>query len=344
VTSDAQTPSGQAGFLDTLSQAWAAFLAWLSTPAPYTQATWGLIVGLILAVVVLAVVTVLWAVPWARRWWADETPGPDEDERGVSTVEMTLQEHLLELRSRLIISLVALAVTTGIAFIFYRTWFAIAVRPIVGRGNCDAVRNESAQNLAIPTCLQAITPTELIFAFFQLALVVGLLASMPVIVYQLWAYIAPGLTRKERRYVLALVPGATLCFLVGILFAYFALMPAALSFLLGFSDVVEIRPTVASYISFVSRLLLAIGVIFQLPLAMFFLSKVHLINPPMLGKIRRYVVVVAFVVAAVVTPTPDPFNQLLVAVPILVLYEVGVLLARAAHVGGQPSGRPELVG
>jgi sec-independent protein translocase protein TatC len=310
VTSDAQTPSGQAGFLDTLSQAWAALLAWLRTPAPYTQATWGLIVGLILAVVVLAAVTVVWAVPWARRWWADETPGPDEDERGVSTVEMTLQEHLLELRSRLIISLVALAVTTGGAFVFYRTWFAIAIHPIVGRGNCAAVRDPGAQQVAVPTCLQAITPTELIFAYFQLALV--------------------GLTRKERRYVLALVPGATLCFLVGVLFAYFALMPAALTFLFGFSNDVEIRPTVASYISFVSRLLLAIGVIFQLPLVMFFLSKVHLINPPMLGRIRRYVVVVAFVVAAVVTPTPDPFNQLLVAVPILVLYEVGVLLARLA--------------
>jgi sec-independent protein translocase protein TatC len=335
VTSDAQTSSGQAGFLDTLSQTWSVVLAWLSTPAPFTQATWGLIVGLILAVLLLGALTVWLAVPWARRWWADETPGADEDERGVSTVEMTLQEHLLELRTRLIVSLVALAVTTGIAFIFYRTWFAIAVRPIIGRGNCDAVRNEAVQNLAIPTCLQAITPTELIFAFFQLALVVGLLAAMPVIVYQVWAYIAPGLTRKERRYVLALVPGATLCFLVGVLFAYFALMPAALSFLLGFSDVVEVRPTVASYISFVSRLLLAIGVIFQLPLVMFFLSKVHLINPPMLGRIRRYVVVVAFIVAAVVTPTPDPFNQLLVAVPILVLYEVGVLLARAAQAGGQ---------
>ena len=319
-------------------------LSLLGEPSPAFGVPWAALGGAAL-VALLVVAGALWgALPRVRRRWADETPGPDEDERGVSTVEMTLQEHLLELRSRLIISLVALAVTTGIAFIFYRTWFAIAVRPIIGRGNCDAVRNEAVQNLAIPTCLQAITPTELIFAFFQLALVVGLLASMPVIVYQLWAYIAPGLTRKERRYVLALVPGATLCFLVGVLFAYFALMPAALSFLLGFSDVVEVRPTVASYISFVSRLLLAIGVIFQLPLAMFFLSKVHLINPPMLGKIRRYVVVAAFVVAAVVTPTPDPFNQLLVAVPILVLYEVGVLLARAAQVGGQPSGRPELVG
>jgi sec-independent protein translocase protein TatC len=319
-------------------------LSLLGEPSPAFGVPWAALGGAALAVL-LVVAGALWgALPRVRRRWADETPGPDEDERGVSTVEMTLQEHLLELRSRLIISLVALAVTTGGAFVFYRTWFAIAIHPIVGRGNCAAVRDPVAQQVAVPTCLQAITPTELIFAYFQLALVVGVVVAMPVIVYQLWAYIAPGLTRKERRYVLALVPGATLCFLVGILFAYFALMPAALTFLFGFSNDVEIRPTVASYISFVSRLLLAIGVIFQLPLAMFFLSKVHLINPPMLGKIRRYVVVVAFVVAAVVTPTPDPFNQLLVAVPILVLYEVGVLLARAAQVGGQPSGRPELVG
>ena len=160
---------------------------------------------------------------------------------------------------------------------------------------------------------------------------VGLIVAMPLLAYQVWAYIAPGLTRKERRYVIAIVPGATISFIVGVSFAYFALMPAALGFLFAFgSDLVEIRPTVATYISFISRLLIAIGVIFQLPLAMFFLSKVHLINPKMLGSIRRYVVVVAFIVSAVVTPTPDPLNQLLVAIPILVLYEVGVLLARVA--------------
>jgi sec-independent protein translocase protein TatC len=253
-------------------------------------------------------------------------------------VELTLQGHLLELRTRLVISLVALGVTTAVACVFYRTWFEIAIRPVVGRGSCAAIRDAASHNVSIPTCLQAITPTELIFAFFQLALVVGLIAAMPVIAYQAWAYIAPGLTRKERRYVIAVVPGATLSFLVGVAFAYFALLPAALSFLFAFSgDLVEIRPTVSSYISLVSRMLLAIGVIFQLPLAMFFLSKVHLINPKMLGGIRRYVIVVAFVVSAVVTPTPDPLNQLLVAVPILVLYEVGVLLARLAQAGSPPA-------
>jgi sec-independent protein translocase protein TatC len=329
-TASAQA-STSSSFLTTLDQVSQAAITWLASPSPLFGVPWAAIVGAALAVLLILLGSLFWAVPWARRWWTDETSGPDEDERGVSTVELTLQEHLLELRNRLIVSLIVLTVTTGIAFVFYRTWFQIAVRPIVGRGNCAAVRDAAAAAaVAIPTCLQAITPTELIFAFFQLALVVGVIVAMPLLAYQVWAYIAPGLTRKERRYVLAIVPGATFSFLVGVSFAYFALMPAALSFLLGFSDVVEIRPTVASYISFVSRLLLAIGVIFELPLAMFFLSKLHLINPKMLGGIRRYVIVAAFVIAAVVTPTPDPLNQLLVAVPILVLYEVGVLLARAA--------------
>jgi sec-independent protein translocase protein TatC len=323
------------------------------------------VVGLLLAVSLAVATTVIWGIPWARRWWTDETSGPDEDERGVSTVEMTLQEHLLELRNRIVISLVALAITTAVAAIFYRTWFDVAVWPIRGRGNCLAVTVANAAHsttpavqatpgaqatpapgagpgsgtgtaaagplaTTVPTCLQAITPTELIFAYFTLALVVGLILAMPVIAYEVWAYVAPGLTRKERRYVLAIVPGATFSFLVGILFAFFALLPAALGFLLGFSHDVEIRPTVASYISFVSHLLIAIGLIFELPLVMYFLAKLHLITPKVLAGARRYVIVGSFVVAAVITPTPDPFNQTLVALPILLLYEVGVLLARFA--------------
>ncbi|MGH2354301.1 MAG: twin-arginine translocase subunit TatC [Chloroflexota bacterium] len=325
--------------LEQVRQAWDALVVWLWQPAPYTRAPWAVVLGLLVGVLAIVAVSLIWGVPWARRWWVDETLGPDEDERGVSTVEMTLTEHLAELRDRLVRSVIAVAITTGLAAIFYRLWFNIAVAPVRGKGNCEPVTADTATivdagNAALidsqKLCLQAITPTELIFAYFQVTLVVGLIVAMPVIAYQLWAYIAPGLTLKERRYVIAVVPGATLSFIVGVLFAYFALMPAALTFLFGFSGDVLIRPTVASYISFISRLLIAIGVIFQLPLAMFFLSKVNLINPRMLGGIRRYVVVVAFIISAIVTPTPDPLNQLLVAVPILVLYEVGVLLARVA--------------
>jgi sec-independent protein translocase protein TatC len=272
-----------------------------------------MVVGLLLGVTVAGALTMFFGVPWVRRWWTDETLRPDEDERGVSTVELTLIEHLVELRNRLIIAVIALAVATGIAFIFYKTWMEIAIRPLGGHD------------------LQAIAPTETVFAYFQVTLVVGLIVSMPVIAYQAWAYIAPGLTRQERRYVVALIPGVTLSFIAGVAFAYFALMPAALQFLLGFgSDQIRAVPAISLYISFMTRLLIAVGAIFQLPLVMFFLAKVHIINPKMLGTIRRYVVVVAFVVAAIVTPTPDPFNQLLVAVPILVLYELGALLARVA--------------
>jgi sec-independent protein translocase protein TatC len=226
---------------------------------------------------------------------------------------MTLIEHLFELRNRLVIAAIALGVTTAGAFVFYRRWMDIAVAPLKGHQ------------------LQAIDVTETVFSYFQVTLVVGLIVAMPVIAYQAWAYIAPGLTRKERRYVIAVIPGATISFIAGVCFAYFVLVPAALAFLLNFGgDQIQANPAVSRYISFLSRLLIAVGAIFQLPLVLFFLAKVHLINPKMLGSFRRYVVVAAFVIAAVVTPTPDPFNQLLVAIPILVLYEIGALLARLA--------------
>jgi sec-independent protein translocase protein TatC len=310
----------------------AALSEWLLQPAPFTSFPRAAVLGLLLALVVIAVGTAL-AIPRFRRWWNDDTPRPGEDERGVSTEELTLMEHLLELRTRLIVSVVALLVATVAAFPLFRFWFYLAVRPIMGKGSCPADLGIGADPVsgAYSRCLQAITPTELIFAYFKVTLVVGILVAMPVIAFQVWKYIAPGLTRQERKYVVALIPGATISFGIGVTFAYFALMPPALGFLLGFTDpLVEVVPTVDSYIGFVTRLLIAIGIVFELPLALYFLAKVNLINPKMLGSIRRYVVVASFIIAAIVTPTPDPFNQLLVAIPIMVLYEVGALLTRFA--------------
>lgn len=309
--------------------------AWLWQPAPYTQATWAAVIGVVGGLLLLAALFYFMGLPGLRRWWSDETPRPNEDEQGVSTVELSLMEHLLELRNRLVISVVALIATTLIAFPFFQTWFYIAIRPILGRGHCPAslptAEELQAQAGNFRTCLQAITPTELIFAYFKVTMVVGLVLAMPIIAYEVWAFISPGLTRKERRYVMALVPGATLSFMAGILFAYFALMPPALGFLLGFGNAwVEVTPTVNSYISFITHLLIAIGAVFELPIVLYFLAKVHLVNTKMLNSIRRYVIVAAFVIAAVVTPTPDPFNQILVVIPILVLYEIGALLTRFA--------------
>ena len=289
-----------------------SFLDWLWTPIPGSEYPWAAVV--ILVVVGAAVGGgVTFGVPRVRAWWNDDTIRPDEDERGVSTVEMSLIEHLVELKNRFVIVGIAVTLATVAAFVFYQQWMRIALWPLGGHE------------------LQAITPTEKVMAYFKVSFVVAIAASMPIIVYQVWRYIAPGLTRSERRWILAFVPGATVSFIAGIAFAYFALMPAALTFLLGFGDdEIKVIPTVASYIDFVTRLLLAVGGILQMPLVMFILTKAGVINPSRFGSWRRYVVVVAFIVGAIVTPTPDPFNQLLVAVPVMLLFEFGALLARFA--------------
>ena len=307
------------------AQGWGQ-LGWLLEAAPFTGYPWAAVLGLVLSLVVLLGGTAWLGIPRFRAWWSDETPREGEDERGVSIEELTLIEHLLELRTRLVRGAIALAVTTGVASIFFQRWFDMAIQPAKGRGNCGpgGIRPE-----AFDTCLQAISPTEQVFAYFKVTLVIGLIVAMPVIAYQVWRYIAPGLTRQERKYVVAIIPGATISFILGVSFAYYLLLPPALGFLLEFGTV-RINPTIDSYISFFWRLTVAIGAVFQLPLVLFFLAKLKIVNTRTLGSIRRYVVVGAFIVAAVVTPTPDPFNQILVVVPILVLYEIGALLTRFA--------------
>lgn len=295
-------------------------------PAPFTSYPWAAVVGLAGALVLLIVGGLFFGIPRFRAWWNDDTPRPGEDERGVSTEEMTLIQHLLELRQRLVWSAIGLGVGLALTGPFFQFWFDLAIQPTKGRGNCGPA---AARPLPAETCLQAISPTEQVFAYFKVTLVLALILAMPMIVYQIWKYVAPGLTRQERKYIVAILPGATLSFTGGVAFAYFALLPPALGFLLEFGTV-TIRPTVDSYISFFWRLTVAIGLVFQLPLVLFFLAKLRIVNPKMLGSIRRYVVVGAFIVAAVVTPTPDPFNQILVVVPILVLYEIGALLTRFA--------------
>ena len=301
-------------------------LGWLLEPAPFTSYPWAAVVGLAAALLVLIGGGLFIGIPRFRAWWNDDTSKPGEDERGVSTEEMTLIQHLLELRQRLVWSAIGLAVGLALTGPFFQYWFDLAITPAMGRGNCGpgGTRPEPGE-----TCLQAISPTEQVFAYFKVTLVLALVLAMPMIVYQLWKYVAPGLTRQERKYIVAILPGATLLFTGGVAFAYFGLLPPALGFLLEFGTV-KINPTVDSYISFFWRLTVALGLVFQLPLLLFVLAKLRIVNPKMLGAMRRYVVVGAFIVAAIVTPTPDPFNQILVVVPILVLYEVGALLTRFA--------------
>ena len=230
-----------------------------------------------------------------------------------SEPEMTLLEHLGELRARVIRSILALAAATAVALLFTPQVFRLLRAPL-GEGR-----------------LIAIGPTETIVAYFKIALLSGLVLAMPVITYQLFRFVSPGLTRQERRSLLLLIPAASISFAAGILFAALVLLPFAVGYLQGFlSDVVAQTWSLSPYISFVTTFLLAMGLVFETPLVIYFLARVGIVTPAFLSHYRRYAIVLLAVVAAVITPTPDPFNMLLVMVPLLLLYELGVLLARVA--------------
>lgn len=240
---------------------------------------------------------------------ADPTQEPATNTKAV----MPLMDHLKELRNRLIVIAIALVIGTVASLLFAKQAVVILIKPM-------------GDNLP-----QALKPTETLSNYMKVALVCGVTLAMPIIVYQIGRFIMPGLNRKEKRYLWLLVPGATLCFVTGVAFAYYVLLPMAIPFLQGFlSDVVKPQWTIGDYLSFVANLIFWIGVSFELPLFVYFLSKTGIITYKTLWRNFKYAVVLIAVLAAVITPTPDPFNMGLVMVPLIVLYLLGVLLARIA--------------
>ena len=151
-----------------------------------------------------------------------------------------------------------------------------------------------------------------------------------MILYQVVMFVAPGLTGRERRYLFLFMPAALVAFAAGVAFAYYVLTPPALRFLLGFSDVATPLIRISNFVNLMVRLLFWMGVAFETPLVMYMLAQLGIVSAQRLSRFRRYWVVIAFILAAIITPTFDPVNQALVAGPLLVLYELGVLLARLA--------------
>jgi len=226
---------------------------------------------------------------------------------------MTIMEHLAELRERLIKCLIALSITTIFSLLFTGRFLAILIAPMEG--------NQPV----------ALKPTETIVVYFKIALIGGLVLAMPVIIYQLVRFVSPGLLPHEKRYLYILLPGATISFAAGVAFAALVMLPFAVRYLQGFlSDIIKPTYSIDYYISFVTTLLFWVGVIFETPLVIFFLAKLGVVSPQMLTRNRKYAIVIIAVIAAVVTPTPDPFNMLIVMAPLVALYEVGILLARLA--------------
>ena len=227
--------------------------------------------------------------------------------------EMTLLQHLVEFRDRLVRAAIALVVTTLFSLIFARRALQLLIAPTGG---------------SQPVALH---PTENIVIYFKVALILGLVLAMPVIIYQFIRFIVPGLTTQEQRYLYVVVPGATVSFALGVAFAGLVMLPFSIRYLQGFmNDLFTYSFEIDRYISFVTSVLLWVGLSFETPLVIFFLAKMGVVDAQSLSRSRKYAILVVAVLAAVITPTPDPFNMLVVMAPLVVLYEIGVFLARLA--------------
>jgi sec-independent protein translocase protein TatC len=234
--------------------------------------------------------------------------------------EMTMLEHLQELRQRLVISIIAVVLGLLVSLI-----------PVPGFTSLtDYVVGMLVQR-APGGMVVSLRPGEAFFTYLQVSLMLGLALAMPVLIYQVLAFVTPALYPKEKRYLYIAVPGVSLSFLVGVLFCYTLMLPVAIQFLGGFAAD-KIHPQWASehYLDFVVTFLFWVGVTFELPIVMYFLSKLGVVSAQRMARFRKYAFVLAFVIGAVITPTPDPVNQTIVSLPIYFLYEFGIILARFA--------------
>lgn len=229
---------------------------------------------------------------------------------------MPLVEHLRELRKRVMLSLGAVLLGMGLSL----TVSPRVMNYLIGLcGECEIISTQ---------------PLEQFTTYFRVALLLGIALGMPVILYQIVMFVMPALHRHERRYMLFMLPGAGVLFLVGVGFGLMIVLPRTIQFLAQFlaGSSVEVRPafTLGAYIAFMTNLLFIIGASFQTPLVVYLMAKLGVVSTAFLSRYRKHAILVLAVLAAVMTPTPDPFTMLMVLGPMYALYELGILLARFA--------------
>jgi sec-independent protein translocase protein TatC len=226
--------------------------------------------------------------------------------------------HLEELRKRLIACAIAVGAGFVLCYFFSETLFRILVLPlkeVMPQGERLIFTN-------LP---------EMFLTYLKVAFIAGIMLTAPFLFYQLWMFIAPGLYQREKKLVFPFVIFSTILFVGGSLFGYFVVFPFGFKFFMGFSnEYVQALPSVKQYFSFSTKLLFAFGVIFELPVVMFFLSKMGVVTPELLRKKRKYAILLAFVVAAILTP-PDVLTQIFMALPLVVLYEISIFVAKIAQ-------------
>ena len=223
--------------------------------------------------------------------------------------------HLDELRKRIIICIVAVAVGFFGSYFFAEQIFDILIKPLQAELPPDS--------MFIFTGLP-----EAFFVYLKLSLFGGILLASPVLLWEVWCFVAPGLYDQEKKYVYPFVIFSTVLFATGVSFGYFVVFPIAFKFFMGYSsEIIKPLPSIKEYLNFSCKLLFAFGVVFELPLFTLFLAKIGLVNEKMLRSKRKFAILGIFAVAAILTP-PDVVSQILMAIPLLVLYEISILVAK----------------
>ncbi len=234
-----------------------------------------------------------------------------------SVTEMSFLDHLEELRWRIIYSLIGLIIGTVIAWIFI-DFFVEKVLLV------PAVK----ANLT----LQNLRPFGQLFMYLQIAFIIGGIISIPNIFYQFWKFLSPALKQKEKKYVTLIVTSATFCFLTGLVFGYFVMIPMTLKFAEQFgTQTIENNIAIKEYLSIVISILIGAGVVFELPVLSFILSRIGILSPKLMRKYWRHAIVTILFLAAILTPGTDPVSQIFLAVPLVLLYEISIFVSKLSY-------------
>lgn len=246
----------------------------------------------------------------------NSNPGDDQEAESAGLGDMGFLEHLEELRWRVIKAVIGVVIGGVIAGIFI-----------------DYIMND----ILLAPARQTVPPLELInlkpygqlVLYMEVIIVCGIILSIPNIFYQVWKFIEPGLLPSERKYISAIVVFSTICFLGGLSFAYFVMLPTALKFFAAFgTQAITNNIAVNEYFSFVISVMLAAGVVFELPMVSFFLSKLGILTPKFMRRYRKHAIVIILLLAGILTPSPDITSQLLLGIPLVILYEISIIISK----------------
>ena len=252
---------------------------------------------------------------------ATSTPNPESPSREDLLRQMSFLEHLEELRKRLIYSVLSVVVGFFACYAFAEKIYGKMQVPII-----TALRNHHMSE-----SLVYLSPTEPFNLYIKISFLAGIFFACPVILYQVWLFISPGLYRNEKRYVVPFMISTVGLFIAGGMFGYKIAFPAALDFLIGYSEQFKPMITIGEYTDLFLTIIIGLGAIFELPILAFFLGLMGIISPSFLWNNFRYSILIIFVIAAIVTPTTDILNMCIFAAPMILLYVVSILVVWIVH-------------